>query len=183
MYLCVYINIIRTQPEWTFSINRNMLLGLILKRTFSIKRNLARALYRSSCRRRWQHRTWCSTLKWIKVTAGNSTLLSMFDAPPSVLPVPRFCFFCFPLYIMQELCLIAIVYFSQLRIYPFSAHSISASISLVPLCFYLARSSWSWLPIFLSLSCSSAPSSRPRVFICVKIVVYVLMWAPFCQVK
>jgi hypothetical protein len=84
---------------------------------------------------------------------------------------------------MQELCLIAIVYLSQLRIYPFSAHSLSASISLVPLCFYLARSSWSWLSTFLSLSCSSAPSSLPRVFTCVKIVVYVLMWAPFCQVK
>ena len=77
MYLvyvvCVYIYIIRTQPEWKFSINKNMLLGLILKRTFSIKRNLARALYRSSCRGRWQHHTWCSTLKWIKVTAGNFT--------------------------------------------------------------------------------------------------------------
>lgn len=138
MYLCVYINIIRTQPEWTFSINRNMLLGLILKRTFSIKRNLARALYRSSCRRRWQHRTWCSTLKWIKVTAGNSTLLSMVDAPPSVLPVPHFLF------------LFSFIHHAGVVPYCDRLFQSASHISLfraLPLCFYLARPS-----LFLSRS-------------------------------
>ena len=163
MYLvyvvCVYIYIIRTQPEWKFSINKNMLLGLILKRTFSIKRNLARALYRSSCRGRWQHHTWCSTLKWIKVTAGNFTPCQWLTLHLMYCQC-HICVFLFTLYdIMQELCLIAIVYLSQLRIYPFPAHSLSASILLVPLFFYLARSS------FLSLT-RPPPLLFPSVFMC-----------------
>ena len=70
------------------------------------------------------------------------------------------CVLLFTLYdITQELCLIAIVYLSQLRIYPFPAHSLSASILLVPLFFYLARSS------FLSLT-RPPPLLFPSVFMC-----------------
>lgn len=170
MYLCVYINIIRTQPEWTFSINRNMLLGLILKRTFSIKRNLARALYRSSCRRRWQHRTWCSTLKWIKVTAGNSTLLSMVDAPPSVLPVPHFFFL---LYTSCRSCALLRSFISVSSAYiPFPrTPSLLLSRSSLFVSISLALSGPGFLSSFLSLA-------RPPPLL---VLVFLYVWKLWCM--